>query len=245
MTGIQCGAAGALMFPAAEGGISFVGSATATASDATTVAVDVSSLSAGTLSEDDLIICVVNGAEAANTDRGITAAGDNSGSLTELADLFSDDVAETNLGVYQVIQGATVDTTITFTFDATTDSLAAICMVYRGVNTTTPIDVATQTATGINGSIPDPPAITPTTAGAWVVVVGANSSNQGITTLSHSGLTDVVTDAENVGTRDACIGIGNYTSWTSGEYNPAVFTWSASSTAQYSWCAASIALRPA
>lgn len=225
--------------------ISFVGYATATNSNSNVLQVDVSSLSAGTLQENDIVIVAAAAGDFSISDGNIICAGNNSGAATELADLFSNDTNDTDLGAYVIVQGATVDTAVNIQFGGSRDSTAAICMVYRGVDTTTPIDVTTITATGIDTAIPDPSAITPSTSGAWIIVAGANASTQGSTTLSHSGLSNVVSVSEAAGSRDVCLGVGNYTSWSSGSYNPAAFTWSGSDAATFSYCAVTIALRPA
>ncbi len=118
---------------------------------------------------------------------GQSAAGDfnmilNTG-YTEVIDLWSADSSEINLGVYHKIMGGTPDTDCTATVNATSGVTAAmIIQVWRGVNATTPMDV-TPTATGSNnGSVANPPSITPVTPGAVVIGIGAAGSafNSGI-----------------------------------------------------------------
>jgi hypothetical protein len=76
--------------------------------------------------------------------------------------------------------GGTPDTTVTLTqtFNVA-DAGACLIMVFRGVDSTTPIDVTPTTMTGTGTTAgsnkPNPAAITPTTAGAWIIALGAQA----------------------------------------------------------------------
>jgi hypothetical protein len=75
--------------------------------------------------------------------------------------------------------GSTPDTTITFSQTGNADNAGtASILVFRNVDTTTPIDVTTTTATAANTVLANPPAITPTTAGAWIIY-GASGAHAG------------------------------------------------------------------
>lgn len=75
--------------------------------------------------------------------------------------------------LYKKAVGTESGTTVTLTWGTSLDN-ALVCVVFRGVDTTTPFDVAfTGPTNGTNN--PDPASITPVTNGAWVLVaVGAN-----------------------------------------------------------------------
>jgi hypothetical protein len=116
--------------------------------------------------------------------------------------------------------------------------------VFRGVDQTTPLDVAVVTATNSNVTA-NPPAITPASPGAFIVCIGATGHNQaGAQTFTSSDLQGFLT----VGSEDttsSSLGVGHKNDWTSGEFNAAGLTFSGSANALSSWAALSIALRPA
>lgn len=116
--------------------------------------------------------------------------------------------------------------------------------VFSGVDTTTPQDVAAAYATGINGGRPDPAAVTPSTPGAWIVVVGNAAVSSGSeSTFTSSDLTNFLTSTGTDNTA-SMIGAGYYSSWTSGAFNPAA--WTGGTTAlSASWVATTLVLRPA
>jgi len=127
--------------------------------------------------------------------------------------------------------------------DGSNDSEVVSVHVWRGVDQTTPVDVATTTATGINWGRPNPPAITPITAGAIVVAcgLGANPSNAGVFTTTD--LSNFATVRESAPFYKSIVGMGS-AAWTSGALDPAAFSGGSNSSGA-SWCAATMALRPA
>lgn len=138
----------------------------------------------------------------------------------------------------------TNDTTVTFgpTGNAQ-DGGAMFVHVWRNVNTSTPLDgVTPTTATGTGTGKPDGPAITPNTAGAIIIVVGAQAAGTGANfTQSGSELSNFRT-TNGVDTNDGTIGVGSY-AWTSGAFDPVVWT-GGSSNAANAWTALCFALRP-
>jgi len=125
-----------------------------------------------TLQENDIV--VVYYGVSSTTDIDLSATG-----YTELADLFISDTYDANLFVGYKIMGSTPDTTITFSQTGSADNAGtAAILVFRNVDTTTPIDVTTTTATAANTVLANPPAITPTTAGAWIIY-GASGAHAG------------------------------------------------------------------
>jgi len=123
------------------------------------------------------------------------------------------------------------------------DGQAYSIQVFRGVDPSTPLDVTSTYATdsGTNNN-PNPAAITPTTAGAWVVVCGGGASASNATAYTSSLSAFLYANGQD--TNDAVIGVGYYDAWTSGAYDPSAFGGGNTNTAN-SWGATTIALRPA
>ena len=165
---------------------------------------------------------------------------------TEIIELYSDDTFDTSLVVARKFMGVIPDTSIEIiggTEDGA-DAGAIAIQVWRGVNTTTPLDVFRTTAIGTNSVLCDPPAITPITSGAVIVSGGAgghNIANSDIT-YSSSDLTGFIS-VTGVDTFCCTIGLG-YHVWTSGSFNPAAFTFSGTDDIQFSSAAVTLALRP-
>lgn len=141
--------------------------------------------------------------------------------------------------------GATPDTSVTVSgTGSTADAGAGTIHVFRGVDTTTPLDVATVTAGSTTTTRPNPGAITPTTAGAWIIAAGAGANIGGAsTTFSSSDLTSFITVSSN-DVYDVTVGGGIKTDWTSGAFDPAQFTYSGTDSASLSSYALTVALRP-
>ncbi len=177
-----------------------------------------------------------------NTDRNLVVSG-----YTEVAELYSNDVYDTNLVAAYKFMGGTPDTSVTLTggTGSTSDGGAVAVQVWRNVNPVTPLDVTSTTATGINSVLCDPPAITPTTTGSIIVSggAGAHDNDEGAETYSSSDLTAFISDGSG-DTNAVTIGLG-YKAWTSGSFNPAQFTFSAGDDTSFSWAAVTLALRPA
>ena len=114
--------------------------------------------------------------------------------------------------------------------------------VFRGVNASTPLDVAPTTNLGTVR--PNPPSITPITPGALIVAAGA---------VGHFGINDPFnTPSDLIGfssiwaadSYEVTFGIGYKNDWVSGPFDPAQFVNGLSSTS-YKTAAMTVALRPA
>lgn len=146
----------------------------------------------------------------------------------------------TKMRAFYKFMGPTPDTSVSITNSSSNDA-SAIALVFRGVNTTTPVDV---TSVVVNGST-DPGAITPVTAGA--IVIAAASVSDG---FSSSMLTSGPTGYSNLVGTTAHAFLGEFwarmatatKTWTSGSENPSVFTPAGGGTSN---SALTIALRPA
>jgi hypothetical protein len=150
---------------------------------------------------------------------------------------------DTNVQTCYKVMGSTPDTSVTIPASGNiADGISYVIQVFRGVDTANPMDVTPTYATGSGvTAAPDPAAITPTTAGAWIVCCGGAAANAG-GTMTASYLTNFLA-YNGADTNDALIGCGYYTGWTSGSYDPAQFTGFAN--ANNSWGATTLALRPA
>lgn len=105
--------------------------------------------------------------------------------------------------------------------------------------------VAPVTAQGGNGNNPNPPAVTPTVAGSWVLVNGGNGRGVGDQSFDTPGDLNVFRQASNDSGSTYCStsGTGIKTDWASGAFDPAQWFTSDSSSLD-SWCASSIILEP-
>lgn len=150
---------------------------------------------------------------------------------------------DTNVQTSYKFMGSTPDSVVTIPAQGNVaDGQAYSVQVFRGVDPSTPLDVTPTYATGSGAnSNPNPAAITPTTAGAWIVVTGGGAAATGAN-FTAAYLTNFLT-ANGADTNDGTVGAGYYTAWTSGPYDPAAFG-GGSANAANSWGATTIALRP-
>lgn len=162
---------------------------------------------------------------------------------TKLANLFANDTYETNLYVGHKIMGGTPDTTVVVPSPVNGRPNIASVEVWRGVDSSTPIDVTTTTDTGVNGGIATPPAITPVTTDALIIIIGANSTtaSEPITAISSGYSNELIENAPS--TTYASLGTGSK-AWISGTETPGVYTGGGTVTTS-SWAAVSLVLRPA
>lgn len=187
----------------------------------------------------DIVVVTVAVGYVGDLSVGVLTSG-----YTEISELWSNDVVDTNLSVSTKIMGATPDTSVSVTGrGVTTAGGVAIVQVYRGVDLTTPLDVTPTTASTINTVLPNPPAITPVTSGALIVAIGAGAHTRDLAAFSASYLSNFSYAIYN-STQDITAGMGNIT-WTGGTYDPAIWTFERTDSVDYSNASVTIALRPA
>jgi hypothetical protein len=138
----------------------------------------------------------------------------------------------------------TSDTNVTFgpTQDGVQNGVAGIC-VFRGVDPA-PLDVAAQSATATASDDPNPPAITPVTAGSFILAIGATGHDSSTATFTTpSDLTNFF----SLSVKDAdasALAFGLKTDWISGSFDPNVLLLN-SLASESAWGAFTIAFRPA
>lgn len=217
---------------------SFVGK-----TSATTVTFALTNGSASTPAAGDLVIVAYSVGSTA--DRALTIQNASTVNYTLAgSELYQNDNFDSNLRVaYRFMPSPTPETSMVLsqTF-STNDAGAYTIHVFRGVDPSTPLDVAAVIAGAINTRLANPGSILPITSGALIYVVGAAAAATG-GTYTAAYLTDfrATTQADN---NDAMIGSG-YVNWTSGTYDPAIFTGGGTASSTDSWNAVTLALRPA
>lgn len=187
----------------------------------------------------DLVIAVYATGSAADRTLSIT---DGSTAYTLVgSELYANGTTtDTNLRVaYKLLSAADSSVTFGATGNAQ-DAGAAAVHVWRGVDTTNPLDVAAVTATGTGTGRPNGASITPVTSGAVIIVAGGSASATGAA-FTASALSNFRT-ATSADTNDAMVGVGS-SDWTAGAYDPAQWTGGTTGTGD-SWAAVTLALEP-
>lgn len=119
---------------------------------------------------------------------------------------------------------------------------SSIMTAYRGVDPSTPKDVANVTANNTS-NIASPPAITPVTSGAWVVAIasGRLSSTTGFGSWSSTNMTQDQTAASNLTSAVNGVLVHSHLLWPGGAVTPNE-VYSTGGTQR--WSALTSALRP-
>lgn len=204
------------------------------------------SLSGLTLAQNDVLVIILNHNHTGIVD--VDASGNVSGTISNnpVANSRANGTYDTNLSVFVAKMGATPDSSVQFTAAGTGTSTYYVAKVqqWRDVDGTTQLDVATPTpATGTNGSLANPPSITPATAGARIIGIyaAAKSSAAAWTAPSNSSNWTEITNTTPAAGLPR-LGVSHH-EWTSGAFDPDAVTGGSSSTSD-SWVGATIALRP-
>lgn len=222
----------------------------AVGSASTGVTLDITTLTGGdlgnnpTLVEDDFVIAYH--CFNASVDQNVTWV---TSGYTQRIEGYADSTEDTNIAVFYKFMGATPDTTAVSGHSYHADNAqAAGCRVFRGVDKTTPFDVADQGNSGTNTVLFDPPSITPATPGAVIVVVGAGAHTQGAVGFSQAAtgdqLEDFVGGASN-DINDTCFAHG-HKRWAGGgvAFNPDAWTFGGTDSSAFSNRGFAFALRP-
>jgi hypothetical protein len=227
---------------AGGGAPSFVGSATGGA-NSNSYSVDVSGIG---IQEDDIVIVVTGFSSNGTNLAAITCSGNNSGGYTLNTQMSEGgDTWDTQFKVFYTIQGATVDTSLSIGAVATSARGSATAVhVWRNIDTASPIDTTGTAASGTNTGRGNPPAITPTNAGAIILACGLGAqAPSGSAYTIPSGMANGASAFQD-GTTSGSGALIASDVWVSGSYDPAAWTGGSDSTSA-SWVAQTIALKPA
>lgn len=164
---------------------------------------------------------------------------------TLLAEHYANGTIDTNIAVFGKVMGATPDTSIALDGPGgNSNGTIAVAHVIKGADISA-LDVAAVTAEGSGTSVPNPGAVTPATAGAWIAVVGAGAAAAGAT-FGHTDLastTNHFRTGNHAETNDIAIGFGWKEDWASGAFDPAVWT-GGNVNASNTWAALTLAIKP-
>lgn len=164
---------------------------------------------------------------------------------------FADNAAY-NIGVAHKIMAATPDMTVPWSQEKGIEGrLLGMSFVFRGVDASTPMDVAWGVAKSTTGHHPKPPAITPVTPGALVLAFGLSGQPSPAPALDGDGNyaspVTVVANNVSVGRGGSLFGGIVATEWSAGVVTPSTIITSladASGPSPFAF-AATFALRPA
>lgn len=221
-------------------GLQFVGGNAFSNASSSTPSCSLTGLTGGLASAPaagDIVIACIAFKDSVNRDISCTTSG-----YTEIADLYSNDTNDSQLGIYYKVLTA-AETSVQFDLGTPANSRFAV-HVWRGQNAT-PLDATTTTATGDGGTgRPNSPSITTITSNAIVIAVGCmagSSTNALASPVVPSGMENFFSVNS---TTDSAIGIASALRSTAGAYDPPNFGGFSTSSSN-AWCAATIALRPA
>ena len=139
-----------------------------------------------------------------------------------IGEVFSADVKTTSLRVAYNVMGATPHSAVSVGPRQGTSGLYVTIHVWRGVDASKPIDVTPATTSHVNSSQPNPPALTPVTAGAVILAAGDSAaSGNGFGAFTSSDLSNFVSGYVHA-LDDAASGMGSC-AWASGEFDPVTF----------------------
>ena len=175
-----------------------------------------------------------------------------SGYTAMSGNLYQEGGADSVLDVSRKFMGASPDTSVTIPNPNLSGTrVVGAVFVFRGVNLSTPLDVAAVTAGATANALPNAGAITPVTAGAWILICGnlAGSFSSALTRPADQSSTTNHFQADiRTGTLDSTTAMGLKTDWAAGAFDPLIFGGPASISGPFAtaaWTAATIALRPA
>lgn len=150
---------------------------------------------------------------------------------TEICDLYSNDTSDAQLSIWYKML-----TSLEWSLDVNQSGTRTVVQLFRGVDTTTPIDVASVTASVTNTWVIDNPSITPVTSWAWVLALWVSAAAASTPTVP-SWYSDMYFHNDYW---TFCYSRKSRTSWAE---DPWAYGWLSASTSN-SYVACTIALRP-
>ena len=167
---------------------------------------------------------------------------------TEQAELVTTDSRRTRHYVFtKIIADAEDSVTISSRTGYSDTGCTRQLWLFRNVDTSTPLDAAVATAQSDNSGLANPPSITPTTSGAYILATGSAGIFQSTETFASGDLTTfTTTPGAGNSTSHSVIGSGLKVDWESGAFDPSAFTRNVGpDSSGDSWAAVTIAIRPA
>jgi hypothetical protein len=198
--------------------ISYVGGASASTTGVNGFSCSLTSLTGGSNtspSQDDLVVVVHAANSTSDLDPGVSTAG-----YTEATDLYFNATSrDIQLSVSYKFMGSTPDTTVALNAITGSNGKVATVMVFRGVDKTTPLDVAVVTSAlaAANSQTNFPvPSITPTTAGSIVVGVVSGTDSLAPSTSTFTAPGTYSASVAQFGTAAGAFCAMGYRTWSSG-----------------------------
>jgi hypothetical protein len=202
--------------------------------------------SGATALADDLVIAVFSSGSTADRTLWFRDSANTDTYTLIDTEKYVSSTNDVNLRVGYKFMGSTPDTFTRFgPTGAATDAGAMMVWVVRGVDKTTPLDGVTPTsASSVVSLLVNPASITPATAGAWPVIVGAGGHAGGADTYTATELTSFFSVGGANDTQDTMIGIGYRAGAQAGvAYDGAAWTSSEANAATHSYATISFVLR--
>jgi len=232
---------------AAGGGSPFeyLGSATDAGSSSVAATVDVSGLG---LQEDDILVYMSVGSQGNTAVQPDAATGFT---VIESGVAAADDKDFGYKMAYRVMGSTPISSfDVSIPAGLSARRVAVACMAFRGVDTATPLDVASVEVAGGNTADVDPGAITPVTDGALILCGGGGRVyDQTVSPAVYSkpsAFNDIVSLDNGDTFFPAVAFLSYYTGWVGGAYDPPIFTPSDDfQDNDSSWVGITAALRPA
>lgn len=210
--------------------ISFVGSSIQAVGNGGNATIDFSPVAVG-----DYVLLAATLGTSRTTGMAVTSSSGASVYTTVVSTVTS---SFARFAMFRHIVASTGETTVTVTGTAgASDSLAAVAMVFRGVDPTTPEDVTATSTTG-SGTTPDSPLITVASCGCAIISAFGAQINDAAVTPPSSFLN--ATTINNNDTLDATTGQAWLTYSSTAPFDPTSWTNLISAT----WVSATVALRP-
>jgi hypothetical protein len=165
---------------------------------------------------------------------------------TGYTELFNDGSGGVPVAVLAYkIMGATPDTIVNVQKDGTMRNMAVVIQVWRGVDTTTPIDATRTTGSGSSG-MPDSPSYTPVTDGVLVFTVGFldddNCTTVTAPTTPSPGFSNLTYESADTDGQGITVMMASLEQVTATTIDPGIFTGTGSTSDD--WHAVTFALRP-
>jgi hypothetical protein len=186
---------------------------------------------------DVLVITYQTGGNTAKTlTAGLAAVAD-----TQYANAPTND---SNLRVFaQRLTDGSLFSVIVGGMGITGDSGVVIAQVFRGASDV--ISIMSQ-ASAINYGRPNPPAVTPTVAGSWIVTCSGNACTSANRNdyLNSGDMTNWLSWSSNSATRSCTAGMAVKQDWVSGSFDPAAPAFGGSTSTNDSWISWTLVLEP-